>query len=63
MNGLYYEIEMDHNIGREVMVVYDEDTAIDVCFSFSELFKKYPAIQSKEFKEFVEEIKKGKGEK
>jgi len=55
MNELYYEIEMDHNIGREVMVVYDGDTAIDACFSFAELFKKYPAIQSKEFKEFVEE--------
>ena len=55
MNGLYYEVEMDYDIGREVMVVYDGDTAIDACFSFSELFKKYPAIQSKEFKEFVEE--------
>jgi len=57
MNGLYYEVEMDYDIGREVMVVYDGDTAIDACFSFSELFKKYPAIQSKEFKEFVEGIK------
>ena len=55
MNGLYYEVEMDYDIGREVMVVYDGDTAIDACFSFSELFKKYPAIQSKEFKEIVEE--------
>jgi len=57
MNDLYYEVNMDHDTGREVMVVYDGDTAIDACFSFSELFKKYPAIQSKEFKEFVEEIK------
>ena len=57
MNGLYYEVEMDYDIGREVMVVYDKDTAIDACFSFSELFKKYPTIQSKEFKEFVEGIK------
>ena len=56
MNGLYYEVEMDYDTGREVMVVYDGDTAIDACFSFSELFKKYPAIQSKEFKEFVEEF-------
>ncbi|RLG34507.1 hypothetical protein DRN97_02240 [Methanosarcinales archaeon] len=55
MNGLYYEVEMDYDIGREVMVVYDGDTAIDACFSFGELFKKYPFIQSKEFKEFVEE--------
>ena len=39
MNGLYYEVEMDYDIGREVMVVYDGDTAIDACFSFSELFK------------------------
>ena len=56
MNDLYYEVEMDYDIGREVMVVCDKDTAIDACFSFSELFKKYPAIQSKEFKEFVEEF-------
>jgi len=55
MNGLYYEVGIDHDTGREVMVVYDGDTAIDACFSFSELFKKYPAIQSKDFKEFVEE--------
>jgi len=57
MNDLYYEVGMDYDTGREVMVVYDEDTAIDVCFSFTELFNKYPAIQSKEFKEFVEEVK------
>ena len=57
MNDLYYEVNMDHDTGREVMVVYNGDTAIDACFSFSELFKKYPAIQSKELKEFVEEIK------
>ena len=55
MNDIYYEVSMDHDTGREVMVVYDGDTAIDACFSFSELFKKYPAIQSKDFKEFVEE--------
>jgi len=55
MSELYYEVEMDYDVGREVMVVYDGDTAIDVCFSFTELFKKYPTIQSKEFKEFVEE--------
>jgi len=57
MSDLYYEVSMDYDTGREVMVVYDGDTAIDACFSFGELFKKYPAIQSKEFKEFVEEIK------
>ena len=56
MNDLYYEVSVDHDVGREVMVVYDGDTAIDVCFSFSELFNKYPAIQSKEFKEFVKEV-------
>ena len=56
MNDLYYEVNMDYDAGREVMVVYDGDTAIDVCFSFSELFNKYPAIQSKEFKEFVKEV-------
>ena len=56
MNKLYYELMMDYDIGREVMVVYDENIAIDVCFSFSELFKKYPAIQSKEFLEFVEDL-------
>ncbi len=55
MNDIYYEVGIDHDTGREVMVVYDGDTAIDACFSFGELFKKYPAIQSKEFKEFVEE--------
>ena len=55
MNDIYYEVGIDHDTGREVMVVYDGDTAIDACFSFSELFKKYPAIQSKDFKEFVEE--------
>ena len=60
MNNLYYELMMDYNIGREVMVVYDENIAIDVCFSFSELFKKYPTIQSKEFLEFVEETKNEK---
>ena len=57
MNDIYYEVSMDYDTGREVMVVYDGDTAIDACFSFSELFRKYPAIQSKEFKEFVEGIK------
>ena len=61
MNDIYYEVNMDHDTGREVMVVYDKDTAIDACFSFSELFKKYPAIQSKEFKEFVEGIKEANG--
>ena len=60
MNNLYYELMMDYDIGREVMVVYDKNTAIDVCFSFSELFNKYPAIQSKEFLEFVEEMKNEK---
>jgi len=55
MNDIYYEVNMDHDTVREVMVVYNGDTAIDACFSFSELFKKYPAIQSKEFKEIVEE--------
>jgi len=59
MNKLYYEVMMD-DIEREVMVVYDKNIAIDVCFSFSELFKKYPAIQSKEFLEFAEEIKNEK---
>jgi len=39
MNDIYYEVSMDHDTGREVMVVYDGDTAIDACFSFSELFK------------------------
>ena len=55
MNDIYYEVGIDYDTGREVIVVYDEDTAIDACFSFGELFKKYPTIQSKEFKEFVEE--------
>ena len=54
MNKLYYEVMMDYNIEREVMVVYDKNIAIDVCFSFSELFKKYPAIESKEFLELTE---------
>jgi len=54
MNKLYYELVMDYDIEREVMVVYDENIAIDVCFSFTELFKKYPTIQSKEFLELIE---------
>jgi len=60
MNNLYYELMMDYDIEREVIVVYDRSIAIDVCFSFGELFKKYPAIQSKEFLEFVEEMKNEK---
>ncbi len=54
MNELYYELVMDYDIEREVMVVYDKNIAIDVCFSFTELFKKYPTIQSKEFLELIE---------
>ena len=54
MNKLYYELVMDYDIEREVMVVYDKNIAIDVCFSFTELFKKYPTIQSKEFLELIE---------
>ena len=60
MNKLYYEVMMDYDIEREVIVVYDRSIAIDVCFSFTELFKKYPTIQSKEFLEFVEEMKNEK---
>jgi len=55
MNDLYYEVSMDYDAGREIIVVCDGDRAIDVCFTFTELFKKYPVIQSKEFKEFLEE--------
>ena len=39
MNDLYYEVSVDYDVGREVIVVYDGDIAIDACFSFSELFK------------------------
>ena len=50
MNDLYYEVNMDHDTGREVMVVYDGDTAIDACFSFSELLKNTLLFRAKTLK-------------
>ena len=55
MSELYYEVVMDYDMGREVILVCDEDRVIDAYYSFRELFEKYPNIMSKEFKEFVEE--------
>ena len=52
---LYYEVSMDYDIEKEVILVCDGDRVIDACYSFRELFEKYPNIISKEFKEFVEE--------
>ena len=56
MSELYYEEAMDYDMGREVILVCDGDKVIDTCYSFRELFEKYPDIVSKEFLEFCEEV-------
>jgi len=52
----YYEVTMDYDMGREIILVCDGDKVTDFFYSFEELFEKYPSVASKEFLEFCEEV-------
>ena len=57
INRLYYEYDREGHVFVLYRCEDDGDKAIDVLNDIGELYKKYPSAVSKEFFDFIDEMK------